>query len=231
MLLAALIAASALALWAAIAILQPGAGSKLTLVEAERKVLSQYSGTITEITPQGSAYIIGLKSEQGLYELTVEGAPAEITGIRLLEIYPTDEPAGSNTPQPTGEVPGAASPSATPSPAPGTGTEAPASTPPASPPPSQAATAKPSSTPGPSSPSSKPTSNPAILISEEEAIALALKKVPGTVKDVDRENEGGRWYYFVEIETEDGREADVQLNAASGAIVSVTWDDDDDDDD
>ncbi|MHA7965292.1 PepSY domain-containing protein [Paenibacillus sp. CAU 1782] len=230
MLSVALIAAGALAVWAAIAMWQPGAGSKLTLHDAERKVLSQYSGTITEIIPQGPAYIIRLKSEQGLYELTVEGEPAEIIGIRSLETYPSEGPAATNTPLPTGEDPGTASPSPTPSPSSGTGTEAPASNPSPSTAPTKAPTGKPSSTPGPSSPSAKPTSNPAILISEEEAIALALKKVPGTVKDVDRENEGGRWYYFVEIETKDGREADVQLNAASGAIVSVTWDDDDDDD-
>jgi hypothetical protein len=227
-LLAAVIAGTGLAVWAALAILQPGPGTRLTLVEAERKVLSQYSGTIVEMTPQGSAYILQLKSEQGLYELTVEGTPAQITGIRSLEVYSTKEPSGSPAPQPTDEVPGTASPTTAPSPTPGSGTEAPVSSPPSSPAPSQAATAKPSATPGPSSPSAKPTSNPAILISEEKAVALALKKVPGTVKDVDKENEGGRWYYFVEIETKDGREADVQVNAASGAIVSVTWDDDDD---
>ena len=226
-LLAVLIAAAGLAVWAAIAILQPEPGTRLTFVEAERKVLSQYSGTIVEMTPQGSAYILQLKSEQGLYELTVEGTPAQITGIRSLEIYPSKEPSGSQTPQPTDEVPGTASPTAAPSPTTGSGTETPVSSPPSSPAPSQAATARPSATPGASSPSAKPTSNPAILISEEKAVALALKKVPGTVKDVDKENEGGRWYYFVEIETKDGREADVQVNAASGAIVSVTWDDDD----
>lgn len=229
-LLAVLIAAAGLALWAALAILQPGPGTRLTLVEAERKVLSQYDGTIVEMTPKGPAYILQLKSEQGLYELTVEGTPAQITGIRSLESYPSKEPAGSQPPQPTDEVPGTASPTAAPSPTAGSGTEAPVSSPPSSPAPSQAATARPSATPGASSPSAKPTSNPAILISEEKAVALALKKVPGTVKDVDKENEGGRWYYFVEIETKDGREADVQVNAASGAIVSVTWDDDDDDD-
>ncbi|MFX3632754.1 MAG: PepSY domain-containing protein [Candidatus Pristimantibacillus sp.] len=83
----------------------------------------------------------------------------------------------------------------------------------------------------PSSPDTSPTPNPSVLITEEEASTLALAKVQGVVQDVDVEQTDGKWYYFVEIDTSDGREADIQLNAASGAVVSVTWDDDDDHDD
>lgn len=82
-------------------------------------------------------------------------------------------------------------------------------------------------TPSTDSPDISPTPNPAVLLNEDEASKLALKKVNGTVTDVDIEKVQGKWYYFVEINTPDGREADVQLNAASGAIISVTWDDND----
>jgi hypothetical protein len=199
----------------------PAASSpKLTLAAAEQEVLGQYSGEIVGGKEQGDAYIIQLKSVQGLYELTVK--QTGITGIRALERYGTEAPGSS---------PGAASPEPT---ADGGG----------SPEPTEAPSAKPSQTPAPSestSPdatqetaapaaTSKPTANPSILISEAQAAKLALKKVPGKVKDIDKENEGGKWYYFVEIETSNGREADVQLNAASGAVISVTWDDDADDD-
>lgn len=55
--------------------------------------------------------------------------------------------------------------------------------------------------------------------------------MPGRVKDTDIEEDGGMRYYLIEIETADGREAEVQLNAASGKVISVTWDDDHDDTD
>jgi hypothetical protein len=87
-------------------------------------------------------------------------------------------------------------------------------------------TATPKPTPPP--PASSPSTNPSILITEQKATELALGKIAGRVKDIDMEQEGGKWYYLVEIESKDGREADVQLNAASGKVVSVTWDDDDD---
>lgn len=94
----------------------------------------------------------------------------------------------------------------------------------------QTSTPDPNTSPSPSaSPESSPTPNPSVLITEDEASALALAKVKGVVQDVEVEQSEGKWYYFVEIDTPNGREADIQLNAASGVIVSVTWDDDDDD--
>lgn len=67
------------------------------------------------------------------------------------------------------------------------------------------------------------------LVSSDEAIALSLKQVPGTVQEIEfRGKDTGR-YYLVEIDTDDGREAVVQVNGISGAIMSVTWDDEADD--
>ncbi|OMF24975.1 hypothetical protein BK133_22135 [Paenibacillus sp. FSL H8-0548] len=85
-------------------------------------------------------------------------------------------------------------------------------------------------TPSIDSPNNGATANPALLLNEDEAARLALGRVNGTVTDVDIDNVQGKWYYFVEIDTQGGREAEVQLNAASGAIISVTWDDNDNDD-
>ncbi len=197
----------------------PAASSpRLSLAAAQQEVLSQYTGEIVGGKEQGEAYVIQLKSAQGLYELTVE--QSGITGIRTLERYVADDPGtspGTVSPEPTEGGGVSPEPSGEPSAIPSQ-TPAPSETP------------KPQSTPKSSSPAAtnKATANPSILISEATAAELALKKVPGEVKDIDKENEGGKWYYFVEIETKDGREADVQLNAASGAVITVTWDDDDD---
>jgi hypothetical protein len=156
-----------------------------------------------------------------LYEVTVGGKSADLTGIRLLERYGGNgtggEPAPTEIPLPTAEDGTGPSPSPTASPA---VTQAP-------PPNEPVASGKPSTgTPGSGN---KPA--PSVHISEERAASLALAKVPGKVTDVDKEDDDGVWHYYVDIETEDGREAEVQLIAASGAIVTVAWDDDDDGDD
>ena len=41
----------------------------------------------------------------------------------------------------------------------------------------------------------------------------------------------GITYYLVEIEANDGREATVEINAITGKINTLTWDDDQEDDD
>lgn len=66
------------------------------------------------------------------------------------------------------------------------------------------------------------------LLTDAEASKRALAKVPGVVDDVDlRDTDSGIPYYLIEIDLKDGREATVEVNAISGAIRSVTWDDDD----
>lgn len=67
-------------------------------------------------------------------------------------------------------------------------------------------------------------------LTEEQAKNTALKEVPGKVDDIEVENINGMVYYLVDIETNDDREATVEINAISGQISSLTWDDDDDDD-
>lgn len=62
-------------------------------------------------------------------------------------------------------------------------------------------------------------------ISEAEAIQIALNRVAGEVDDVELESSNGQLYYFVEIETADDLEAEIQIHAISGKIVSIEWDD------
>ena len=67
-------------------------------------------------------------------------------------------------------------------------------------------------------------------LNEEQAKNAALKEVPGTVDNLEAKNVNGISYYLVEIEANDGREATVEINAITGKINTLTWDDDDDDD-
>lgn len=91
----------------------------------------------------------------------------------------------------------------------------------ASPVPSDGAAASPSPAPSPTAEG---------IISEKEAVRLALQEVAGEVDDVDTEIDASGAFYLVEIHTPDGREAVVQVNAISGNIMSVTWEEPDEDD-
>ena len=68
-------------------------------------------------------------------------------------------------------------------------------------------------------------------LTEDQAITAALKEVPGKVDNLEAKNVNGITYYLVEIEANDGREATVEINAITGKINTLTWDDDEDDDD
>lgn len=161
----------------------------LSQEEAEKKILGQYDGNIIHTTLDGQTYVVQLRSDKGVYELTIDRATADIEAIRQIELFtdapgkPAETPAPSETAQPSQSTPPKESP------------------------------------------------NPSVLLEEADAITIALAKVSGTLKEVELEQEGGKWYYFVELETKDGREATVQLHAGTGKVQSVTWDDDDDEDD
>lgn len=62
-------------------------------------------------------------------------------------------------------------------------------------------------------------------ISKSEAIQIALDTVYGEVDDVDLETVNGQLYYFIEIERDDDVEADIQINAITGEVISIEWDD------
>ncbi|WNS41425.1 PepSY domain-containing protein [Paenibacillus sp. MMS20-IR301] len=107
----------------------------------------------------------------------------------------------------------AASAAVTPAPAPSSGTVAGGGTEPS---------LSPSAAPAPSA-------SPQRVVSETEAVRLALQEVPGEADDVDTGIDESGAYYLVEVNTADGREAVVQVDAISGQIRSVAWEAPDDD--
>jgi len=88
-------------------------------------------------------------------------------------------------------------------------------------------------TPEPTAPNEETVDSeePPKNVTEQEAAAIALEQVQGTVDDVEMEKVDGITYYFVEVETNDGREAKVEINAITGEVKSFTWDDQGQDDD
>ncbi len=58
-------------------------------------------------------------------------------------------------------------------------------------------------------------------ITEEEAIAIALKEVEGEVTDVAIEKKFGKAAYVVEIDADDGPETDVIIDIETGEILGI----------
>ena len=65
-------------------------------------------------------------------------------------------------------------------------------------------------------------------ITQDEAINAALEKVPGTVEEVELEDEKGTIVYEIELVSTDGTEHEVEVDAQTGEVLKVEADDDDD---
>jgi uncharacterized membrane protein YkoI len=87
-----------------------------------------------------------------------------------------------------------------------------------------------SATPTPTPPLDNEYSNkdqPPTRLSDKEAIDIAQKQVQGELDEIWLETENDQTHYLVKIETNDDREAIVQIHAITGDVISVTWDDHD----
>lgn len=70
-----------------------------------------------------------------------------------------------------------------------------------------------------------PPEEVAKILTETQAINIALDTVKGEIDDVDFEESGGVIHYLVEVERDNGQDAIVQINAITGEVMSITWDD------
>lgn len=66
-------------------------------------------------------------------------------------------------------------------------------------------------------------------LTTEQAANIAAKHVQGTVEEIELDKDDGRFIYEIELRTKRG-EVEVELDAYSGKILKVDYDDDDDDD-
>jgi uncharacterized membrane protein YkoI len=63
------------------------------------------------------------------------------------------------------------------------------------------------------------------IITQEDAVQIALQQVSGKVDKVELETEDSFSYYLVKIETTDKREAVIQIHVISGEVLSLSWHD------
>lgn len=64
-------------------------------------------------------------------------------------------------------------------------------------------------------------------ITPEQAKEAALAAKPGTVGEVELEEEDGRSQYSVEITAKDGKKYDVEVDADTGKVLKIEVEDDD----
>ncbi|MDR7319139.1 PepSY domain-containing protein [Brevibacillus nitrificans] len=78
----------------------------------------------------------------------------------------------------------------------------------------------------PSDPANPQSSENAVYgISLEQAKAIALKQVEGVFYGIEIEEVGGVAVYEVEVDTPNGQEVKVQVDAHTGVVLSVLWED------
>ena len=68
-------------------------------------------------------------------------------------------------------------------------------------------------------------------LTEEQVIAIALTEIPGEVQEVEFENHRGTQFYEIEILAVDGTEMEIEVDAETGAILTVKEDGEGCDDD
>lgn len=181
--------------------------------EVIASVLRLYPGEVTGADLEGRIYKVSLATETGSYMLKVNAEDAAVLSI-----------ARSGGAKMSGSAVGPDT--AAVAPAPETAAKLAESSKPV------AGTASRPNVQSPAADSSgksgKSDSSQPGINDSKEAAQIALQHVPGKVNKVVA---GKEQDYLVEIQTNEGEEAVVQLHQVTGALLSVTWDDLDEDDD
>ncbi|WP_213422454.1 PepSY domain-containing protein [Bhargavaea massiliensis] len=78
----------------------------------------------------------------------------------------------------------------------------------------------------PAGPAQEEAPKQSVRLTPSEAGDIAVKEIPGELDDdIDFEDTEDGGYYMVQVETADDREADIQIHAITGEILTISWDD------
>jgi uncharacterized membrane protein YkoI len=175
----------------------------LTAEEATKKVQELYSGDIVNVKEGTDLYLITIVLETGTYEIEIDRESGDIGSMTR-----TKQGGASN--EGTQKEPSTEQ------------TENPSNPSQEEPTQSQENLESPPAADG----NSKANPEAPKQLTEKEAIEIALKQLNGEVDDVELEGSNGQTYYMVEIEREgEEAEATIRINAISGEVMSVIWDD------
>lgn len=171
------------------------AAEPLTKEEASQLVKEMYNGEIVEIKKENQLYKISIELETGTYLVNIDQITGNVTNLERIKQVET--PTEKDDTKPT-DV--------------------------AKEDPSTPEKEQKEEKPKPTEDKPNPPEQTTKKITESEAIQIALKKVKGNVDDVEIGQSGGKTYYLIEIETEK-EDATVQVNAITGEIMNIIWDD------
>ena len=188
----------------------------ITAEQAAFMVVQQYGGEVIGTEFKDAAYIVKLRTEAGLYNVTIPSSGERITAITRVEdaqqeVLDDDAQIAIDEPSLPGDKPSS----------PLDINE-------------ETVDSTPQSTPAEKDADNNATSTPepaeALILSEQQAKDIALQQVSGDVDDIELKQSGDSRYYLVEIETREDKDAVIQVNAVTGKVMSITWDEDEDDD-
>lgn len=194
-----------------------GTMEPLTVEAATNVLLTQYDGEVSDVWKQGDVYTMKLGTKQGVYQVEVDAFNGEVVALQLLERIvgeTIDEETAIQIAQKEVEKEVEKRQTDT-----NIVTTEPSNKA------NQVIKPEPTRQPKKQKQPEKTTS----WLSEEKVGKLAQAHIAGEIDDIDfYKPKTGPAYYLVEIETLKDRDAIVQVNALSGVIMSVVWDDDDD---
>ncbi|GAA0361256.1 PepSY domain-containing protein [Bacillus horti] len=167
-------------------------GQPMSIDEASKIVTDKYPGNVTEVELEKErgklVYEIDLKGPQGEYDVKLDAVTGEILKVKQEKVLQGNEQSNSNQQNENQ----------------GSNTND-----------REAATGgEQQQTPE----STQAQQNSTTMISMDEAVAIALERVPGTLKEAELDRDDGRLVYEIEIKTETG-EADIDVDAYTGEIV------------
>ncbi|MEI4771620.1 PepSY domain-containing protein [Psychrobacillus sp. FJAT-51614] len=168
---------------------------ELTEEEANAVAIDKYAGDIIQTSKINDEYQIEMQLENGIYHIKIDAKTGSIISLKQLEKIQEAPQHTSQKEQPT-----------------------------------EPQTDTANQEDGSQSNTNNPTPKENTVITEQEALEIAAKHVNGLADD-DAEFHhppDQAPYYLVEVEIENGeedREATVQVDAYTGAVKSVNWED------
>ena len=191
-----------------------------------------YNGKVNELELKNDIYEASLGREGSVYSIRVDGSTGKVLTVELEQAaekkVATQEKLEEEKPKEPAVQP---EPEAKPSPKPSPVEPKPAPKPEPAPAPEQKPQPKPQPKPKPKPQQpvqQKPAPQKTVLLTQQQAIQIALRQLNGKVDDVEFVStaQGGYSLIEIEIDVEDGPdEATYQIHAISGKVMSVTWDD------
>lgn len=182
--------------------------------EIKARIEQKYEGTITSIARSSQtsypSYEVKLANAQGSYRLLVHAASGNIEQMtRTAGPEPTPPSAANNQSNEGSE----------PNPAPSTDHNTSSRE---EPPSSSGSKNKPNK-----QAQENETQHPSkALISEQKAKEIALAQVKGKITSIELEEDDDWLVYEIEMDTSDKQEAKLYINAYTGEIISIEWDED-----